>query len=513
MSIVDFSFIIFVLMLTIIYYSLPKRKWIALLVGSIYFYISYNWKMCVPILISIISIYLSGIKLENIRQKMDYTLNKVPNRDKNMIKGIYKGKQKKIVIIAALINIGILIYFKFFNILMIYLIRLLNLESGSIVSFFMPLGISFYSMQAVGYVIDIYRGGVCERNIAKLSLFLTYFPLMTQGPIVKYKSIEKTLFKDNIISYNKIKNALLLMLWGYYKKLIIADRLYPLIEEVYNNYTSYSGSVILLATISYAIQLYCDFSGGIDVVRGVSELFGIALDKNFERPYFSKSLSEFWRRWHISLGTWFREYVFLPISISKTANKISKKLRKHMNPRIAKQIPVYISLGVVWLLNGLWHGAGSKYLLFGFYQGIIIIWETWHKNNRIITKTYLINSKLFNILKTFTLVCIGWIIIRVQSASDIVPIFKNIITNFNIYDLNMNFLGEFYDYTNILVLISAILILIMVSLIQRRENFRDWLEKRNVAIRWSIYYYIVINLIVLSYYSGDITGGFIYAQF
>lgn len=303
------------------------------------------------------------------------------------------------------------------------------------------------------------------------------------------------------------------MLWGYFKKLVIADRLYPLIEAVFSEYNTYAGSQIIFAALAYAIQLYCDFSGGIDVIMGVSELFGIRLEKNFERPYFSKSLSEFWRRWHISLGAWFREYIFMPLSISKRSNELGKRLRKYMDIKLAKQIPVYLSLWLVWLLNGIWHGAGTKYIVFGIYQGIIIIFETWQKTNINMLKIPAKSEKTFNIIKTFVLICIGWIIIRVPSAGDIIPIFRQIALNMEIRQLNLEFLNSFWNNTDIIVLVESIIVLIGVSLIQRKQSVREWVLKRNIAVRWFVYYYLVMNLLVLTYSSSDLTGGFIYAQF
>ena len=239
------------------------------------------------------------------------------------------------------------------------------------VNLLLPMGISFYTFQTMGYIIDVYRGKYgAEKNIGKLALFVSFFPQLIQGPISRFDDLSLSLYKEHNFDAKGFSFGFQRVLWGYFKKLVIADRIVIAVLEITKNPETYDGIFVLVGMVFYAIQLYADFTGGIDITIGIAQMLGIKVKENFNRPYFSKSIVEYWRRWHITMGTWFKDYIFYPLSVCKPMLNISKSSRKRFGEQIGKRVPVYLSTMTVWFTTGLWHGASWNFVVWGLLKRI-----------------------------------------------------------------------------------------------------------------------------------------------
>ena len=359
MQINSIEFILFVMAVLVLYAIFPKKyKYIILLISSYIFYFSNSKKLTVFLILSTISIYFIALKIQKINDNLKISLKGIIDKDKKKgMKKKAKSEQKKFLIIGIAINIGILWFLKyaylfscFFNNISVFKNHNISLPSFK---FLLPLGISYYTLQAISYIVDVYRGTItADKNFKKVALFLSFFPQMVEGPIGRYNKLADQLYEPHKITEKNIKYGFYLILWGYFKKMVIADRIAMYANEVFNNYTQYNGIVVLIGIVCYTIQIYAEFSGGIDIVRGVASLFGITLEENFRRPFYAKSIDEFWRRWNITLGAWLRDYIFYPVSLSKVTTKISLFSEKiFKRTYIAKLMPVAFSLLFVWLGN------------------------------------------------------------------------------------------------------------------------------------------------------------------
>ena len=303
MSYASIEFLLFVLVLVLIYYIFPKKhRYIVLLIGSLIFYYLFSGKYIIFILLSSVITYFSGKLIEK-----------------------YNDKRKLVLTLSILLNLSFLLVLKYNNFFGdIFRVVGINIPYKK---FILPIGISYYTLETISYLTDIYRKRMkAETNYLKVLLFLVYFPQIVEGPIANYSRLSKTLFNTEKFNYDNFVSSFVLIGWGFIKKLVIADRAGIFVSKVFEN--NYGGILLIVGILLYTLQIYADFSGCIDIVSGVSELFGVKLDENFKRPFFSKSIQEFWRRWHITLGTWLKEYIFYPISLSKLNMKLNLKLRK-----------------------------------------------------------------------------------------------------------------------------------------------------------------------------------------
>lgn len=517
MVLTSINFIIFFLILFIVYYFLPfKIRWIILLIASLFFYVLASGRYIGYILFTSITTYVLAIIIEKI------------NFDLEDVSGHNSIIKKLVCCIALVSNIGILSFLKYYNFLSVNIESVmerigLNIDFPSL-KLFLPLGISFYTFITIGYIIDIYRGMYkTEKNYFKYLLYVIYFPHITQGPIGRINKLRDEIEKEHYFSIENIKFGMQLMLWGYLKKLLIADQLAIIVDNVFQNYQNYNAIQYIVAIIAYAIQIYTDFSGCMDIVRGVSQVFGIELDKNFETPYFSKSIPEFWRRWHITLGAWFRDYLFYPVIRSNFSNNIMKLFEKLIGRKKSKKVPTYLALIIVWLTTGLWHGASWHYVFWGGYYGILIIASTMFKSYskkmsiKLHINTECESFQLFRIIRTFTLVCIGYIFFRADNLRVAFSMIKSILTaNYMELLLNCNILGLGLSASRLLAVITGVAILFIVSLLQQRYSLRKKLAEQNMLFRWLIYW----SGILITYFAFLLQNGgfgstvkFIYMQF
>lgn len=526
MGLTSLNFFVFIAITFLLYFiTNPKYQWIVLLLSSYFFYFFTESWFAVYLLVTTLSTYYIAKKINSIRENFISEKEKITKDEKNII----KSRQQKWLVLALVLNFGILAYLKYSEFIFKNINSFFNnLNIGlniPIFKMFLPLGISFYTFQAMGYLIDVYRNKAKPAdNFFRLSLFLTYFPQIIQGPISRFNDLYPQLFSGRKFDYKKFTFGLQLVLFGYFKKIVIADRAKIVVDTIFADTAQYQGVYLLVAVLLYTIQIYGDFSGGMDIISGISEAMGINLAKNFERPYFARSVQEFWKRWHITLGSWMRDYVFYPISLSKTFSKLSRFSRKKFGPSFGKQIAPSIASMIVFILVGIWHGASWVYVAFGIYHGVIIMMST------ILEPLYLkfyekfkidpekIGWKFLQVNRTIAIVAFGRFFSRTAHVGirECFRLMRNSITYYNpwiLFDGSLYKLG--LDRSNFILLIIALLILIVISLLQEHGvRIREKIAEQNIVFRWIVYYAAIMFVLIFGIYGYGIEmADFIYRGF
>ncbi len=474
------DFAIFFPIFFIIYWIVAKNltlRNIVILFSSYVFYAWWDWRFLFLIIFS---------------SFVDFTIGQK----------IYKTTKKKVrrnyLALSLLLNLGFLAYFKYANFFIDSFIKSFKLFGGELDSFtlniILPVGISFYTFQTLSYTIDIYRNQLKPtKNWLAFFSFVAFFPQLVAGPIERASHLLPQFYKTYKFNYQALRSGLLLMAFGLFKKMVIADRLAIVVNEVYNNPTDHAGQDLIIATVFFAFQIYCDFSGYSDIAIGLSRTLGFDLMKNFDTPYFSKSITEFWRRWHISLSTWFRDYVYIPLGGSRKG-----------------EYRMYLNLFLVFVISGLWHGAAITFIIWGFIHGVIIVIEKVLSNNKIIIKRDQFFSGLFFTILTFIIVCVAWVFFRANNFSDSRYILQNLL-NFdsdfkNFYNLGLP--SHEFDFA-----IIAIIALLIFDYIHRKYNALKLLNKMNFVIRSLSYVIIIFIIVIFGIYGDDSVSEFIYFQF
>jgi len=472
------EFVIFFLIVTTFYFALQHRyRWFLLLTSSCYFYMSF-----VPIYILILGFtiiidYWAGIFLEKTT-----------------------GKNRKFFLIASLVaNIGVLSVFKYYNFFNENLTALLHdigLENPvPALSILLPIGLSFHTFQAMSYTIEVYRGNQkAERNFGIYALYVMFYPQLVAGPIERPQNLLHQFYENHKFDYERVVNGLKLILWGFFKKLVIADRLALYVGAVYNNPTHHTGLSFIMATIFFAFQIYCDFSGYSDIAIGAAKVMGFKLMTNFNRPYLARNISEFWQRWHISLSTWFKDYLYIPLG----GNRVSV-------PRW------YFNLFFVFLISGLWHGANWTFIIWGALNGFYLVFAIVSRGirNRIaqlvgLNKLPRINRTI-EVATTFMLVCFAWIFFRANSLADSFLIIKNI------FNLKGPLFFDSADPSSFVFSVFGICMLLMIEL--KQEYYKGKFSLFNNPhwlIRNLSYAVLIILILLIGVFDG---GQFIYFQF
>lgn len=540
MSFTTVNFLLFVAATVLLYFLLPlkKCKWVVLLAASYFFYLCASYKFAAFILFTTISTYLFALWIDKVSQnsKAKVKANKA-NWDKEQKKK-YKNKikiQKRLIMALVLVlNFGILAFLKYYNFFAGSLNDLLGIFgiafSAPTLKLILPLGISFYTFQSMGYIVDVYREKVApEKNPLKLALFVSFFPQIIQGPISFYDQLAHQLYEPHKFDFTRFKHGMQLILWGYFKKLVIADRAVIALTTVTDNYTAYNGTTITFTVLLYALQLYADFSGGIDISRGVAQIFGIDMAQNFKRPYFAKDINDYWRRWHITLGAWLKNYVFYPIAMSKQFINMSKNIKntKFGNTKagshIAKVLPTSIASLIVFLIVGIWHGANWKYVGFGLWNGLIIMISILLKPvfDFVLAKLH-INPKsflygVFQMFRTFIVVLVGYVF-------DIAPSFSGAVNMIKLSLFDQHIRAGISQICNLgvgkkdyVVLLAGMLVIFVVSVIQERNSstsLRVMLDKKPLILRWSLTLVCLVTVLIFGIYGpGYNPAEFVYMQF
>ncbi len=512
MNLYSLEFLIFLVLLFILYYTVfRKKQWVCLLLFSIVFYAFSGVTNLIFIVITALTVYAGARVMQYFSD--DYRNSK---RDKSFdravkkkIKAAMENKRRIVLWMVILINFGMLALLKYWN----------PFSEG----FVIPLGISFYIFISIAYLVDIYFEKYdAETNVFKFLLFISFFPQLIQGPINRYDKMKGQLYVNRGLDWSQCRKALILILFGLLKKYAIANLLVDFIAQILDSPGSdIPGSAIVLGILLYSAQQYADFSGGIDMVIGIAELFGIEMMPNFRQPYFSVSLGDFWRRWHISLGAWMRDYVFYPFAITKPMQKLGKWTKKHMGGHFGRVLPASIANIVVFFLVGIWHGAQWHFIFWGLYNGIVIalgdicspVFE-W-----IIAKLH-INVKsrafhIFRIIRTFIIVNIGWYFDRIYDIRDCFMCMKNTLLNFQLGQLGVYIEPMFVTVPRkafVIAGISMIFVLVNSLIKEKGKDTIVLLDKCPLVVRWGIYYAMMF-LVLCSFSFAIGAGGFMYANY
>lgn len=405
MSINTLGFLAFLFFSAVLYYAVPRRgRWLVLLAASIAFYLSYGIGMAVHLAAATAVTFLFALWLDRLSRQKPQTESPAEKA------GLLRRRQRHrgaVLATALALDFAALFVLKYSG----FCLRAANELWGThfaVPSFLLPIGLSFYTFQAAGYLIDVYRGRIrAQRNFARYALFVCYFPQMLQGPIQRYDGLSRDLFDGNDFDWSNIQNGFFRILYGILKKALIADTLAPIVATIYGDFAAYPGVVSFAGAALYCVQLYCDFSGGIDVVCGASRLFGIRMQENFRQPYFAVSLADFWRRWHISLGEWMKDYLFYPLALSRFGGRLTKLGRRLLPARAARCFTPAVLTVIVFLAVGMWQGPGMANLAYGLWNGLWMAAELFwvHRGGRARPRRRL--CTLGGILFTDLLVIIG----------------------------------------------------------------------------------------------------------
>ncbi len=477
----SFSYLIFFIIIVTSYYLTPnKYRYILLLIGSYYFYMCWSPILIFLILFSSVINYLFSILI--------YTDSY---------------NSKKYLTVTLIINFSLLFIFKYLNFTSSVLFEMFNVQRDPF-SIILPMGISFYTFQATGYTIDVYRGKIKpERNFFKFSLFITYFPQLVAGPIERAENLLHKLYSKKKFDIKNIELGLKYMIYGYFKKIVIADRISVVVDKVYNDPTSFSGLALIVATFLFAIQIYCDFSGYTDIARGSSKMLGIDLIENFKQPYFSKSIKEFWSRWHISLSSWFRDYLYIPLGGNRKG-----------------RLRTYFNTFITFIVSGIWHGANFTFVIWGALNGIFNVAGdlTTPTRKNLLQKFNLQNNfilKIFSTTTTFLLVCFCWIFFRANSISDAFYIVNNLFVDFNLF-FNSQYIFKTLTsvHNNLYEILMSFFLIALLMLFDAFAGDKDIhlkLLTKNKFLRFSFYYIVTFFVLIAGVYYGQ--GEFIYFQF
>ncbi len=520
----SYGFIGFLLIVLVLYYILPKSfQRYLLLLASIAFY-AFSGPLYLGYLFSaIITTFLAGRLMGKSIEKQKAYLNEhkatISREGKKLYNAREKARRKRYMVLAIVINIGVLSVVKYTN----FVIGNINALGGQLefMDIALPLGISYYTLMSVGYLVDVFRGTIeAEKNFVNYALFLSFFPHIVQGPISRYGEISETLTIPHEFDLKNIAFGTERILFGFFKKLVIADRIFPVVSAIASDPKHYKGAYIMCLMFFYTLELYADFTGGIDITIGTAELFGIRLTENFKRPYFSKSLKEYWRRWHISMGTWFKDYLFYPIAMSKNMQDFSKFLRKHFGPYIGKRLPVYISSFIVWFMTGLWHGASWNFIVWGLLNYVILmISEEFEPLSMKFHEKFIpLENRAwqgFMVIRTMIMVSMLKIFDCYVNVGDVFRSIGSIFTTAN-YGIFMD--GSLFDmgmspFDHIVIAVTTVLLFVL-SLIQRRGSIRQQMLTLPFVIRAILISAMFVAVIMLGVYGvGYDSSQFIYNRF
>lgn len=499
------QFLIFFPITVLLYYAIPyKFRYLWLLVTSYYFYMCWDAKYILLLMFSTVITFLSGILIDRAKRK---------HTDEEGVLSKKGTIQCKIWVAASfIINLSILIFYKYFDFAVNSIFPVIDAlyPQGNLVrpkfDVLLPVGISFYTFQALGYTIDAYRGTVkTEKNILRYAVFISFFPQLVAGPIERSDNLLQQFEEKHKFQFEKVRDGLLMMLWGFFQKLVIADRVAILVNQVFDHYKQYDGVQIMVAMAFFAVQIYCDFAGYTNIAIGAAQVMGFRLMKNFDCPYFGQTVAGFWRRWHISLTTWFTDYLYIPLGGSR------KGKRKR-----------YRNIMIVFLTSGLWHGASWHYVVWGGINGLyqVIGYELrplkeWFiRTFHIKAETF--SHKLLQVIITFILVDIAWVFFRAETTIDAFLLLGRAVSEFNFASF---FDGSLYTLSlsrqEFNIALFSILVLFLVDFLHYRGmRIRESLAKQEIWFRYLVYLVAIFLILIFGEYGpGFDASQFIYFQF
>lgn len=526
MLLVSYGFAAFVLAALILYYGLPGRfQQPVLLVFSVLFYLAAGpVYILYPVFTALTTWRLAKRIGDMTAFSKAWVKENHPDREeKKAHNQAVRKKQRHLLLTGILLNFGILAVLKYTNFLLgnvEILLHLAGIEGEmEYADWLLPLGISYYTFQSMGYLADVYwRRYEPERSPARFFLFVCYFPQLTAGPINRFDALGKQFLEEHRLQPERLRLGAERILWGYFKKLVVADRLGPAAQAITDQPELYGGFYVLAGIVFQVIRLYADFSGGMDIVLGVSELFGIRLAENFEQPFFSKNLAEFWRRWHISLMQWFREYIFFPVSTSHAGKCLSGAVRKHLGKQAAGKAPVYLATLTVWLVTGIWHGASWGWIFWGLTNGVILLISQEldgiaRKRNSRLTLGSGKAADIVRMLRTFLLLCFTWLFVY-YPISMIPGILADIFTGKELSDFFGGGLLELLDGYDLLILAVGIFLMAAADLLGQKESVRIRLSRAPLFLHFAAVFFLLLTVLIAGVYGqGYDSAQFIYNRF
>lgn len=529
MTVNSMSFFIFFLGMALVYYLpfLKKYQWMILLAASCLFYYFAGAETFLYLILATAATHCAALALDrlNLRQEAWNAEQKehCTKEEAERFKAGIKAGKRRILVLDAMVTVGILAFVKYGDFIVENVNRIPGVEAGlglTPLNLIVPLGISYYTLQSIGYVMDVSKGKVrAEKNILKTSLFLVYFPQITQGPIGRFPQLAPQLFGSHAFCWRDFSFGFQRVLWGFFKKTVISERMSPFVDEIFLDYGQYGGFTLLLGCIYFSVQAYMDFSAYMDIVAGFSQVLGIHLEENFRRPFFSQSLAEYWRRWHISLSSWFRDYVFYPLSLSSRAVKLSRLGRKFLPAKIAKLVPSVYAMLFVWFATGLWHDASWRYICWGVANGVIMIsslclsdvFQGWKDRLHITEKNPAWN--MVRIVRTFLLISLLKVFPAAMDLGGTVGILKKIFTDFH---LSFSYQAWFpgLEVSHLAYILFGLLLCLLISIWQERKgSVREGLETKPFVLRWCLYAVVLCAILSIGALGSDLSGGFEYAQY
>lgn len=523
------TFMFFLLASGFVYFAVPKKlQWGVLLAVSMSFYILSCGSKTIFLLAATGIIYFAALGLQRYENIFSTKKEGLKRDDKKALKKSILRKKKTLVFISVSAVLMLLLGTKYFNFFGSIINNITGFADSGLsvphLEILLPLGISYYTLMAISYVTDVYRGTVkAEKNPLMLLLFLCYFPHIIEGPFDRYGHLSDQFRAPHYMDYDRIKTGGIRMVWGLFKKFVIADRAGLIVSTVFADTSSCSGSVLLFAVLLYTLQIYAEFSGCMDIVCGTSQMFGIGIAENFKRPFFAGSINEFWRRWHMTLGTWLKDYIFYPISLSSHFKKINEKAKKHIKSKyLLTLLPSAYALFFVWFCNGLWHGASGKYIFYGLYYYIFMMLGQMIKpiSDKLLSRFKISRGQglyhILEVLRTWIIVCFGMLIFRSETLSQAGNIFIRIFSDFRISGISDGTLlsGGIsgHDY---IILALSFLLLFTVSLMQEKGiKMREQISQQFLPLRWTVYLILLFSVIIFGAYGGNFNNAtLIYGEF
>lgn len=504
----------------IVYGLLPRklRGWLLLAASALFFFQMSKKLIIYPAATALVT-YLVGRWLNWRQAAGDARVQAGADRKAERAKT--KRATRIILWIGVGLLLGTLVFLKFCGVFA----ELVNAMGASLpmLKLAMPLGISFYTLEAVSYLVDVYYKKIpAERNFARMALFLTFFPTIMEGPICRYGEVAEPLWAGEPLQYKNVAFGVQRILWGLFKKLVIADRLNPLVKLAFENHAQYGGAMVVLAAMLYTFQLYNDFSGCIDMTIGTGEIFGVTLPENFRQPFFAKTPSEFWRRWHITLGAWFKDYIFYPLSLTGGIKKLGKSARKKLGKHYGQIAQTLVPLLAVWISNGVWHGVGKQYLFYGMYYFVLIVLgeliepfvEKGTQHLGISRQSWY--WRILQTVKMLAIIFTGEMFFNAASLGVGVEMFVSIFTRSGASALTgANLLSLGIDGLDYVVVACGLVVVLLVGIAHEKGvSIREKVAAMPIAARWCIYLLCVLVVLIFGAYgTGYTEADLIYAGF
>lgn len=515
-NMMSMTFLCFFLTVAVLLFAIvPKKtKKYALLLFSYAFSWLISGELTVYLLLATLAVHYFSLWIDYLHRKQADALKAAEKDEKKAIKASFTRKKKGVIWFASILLFGMLLVLKysaFITTNVNTLFSALHLPMQfAVPAVAVPIGISFYTLQGMSYIVDVYRGTIqVDGNIGRLALWMSFFPQIVEGPICRYNDTAERLWNVQGIQFENLKFGVQRLLWGMLKKMVVADRLNSFVGLIFDNPGQYEGGIVAIAAVCYTVQLYMDFSGSIDAAIGIAQIFGVSMPENFKRPFFSRTISEFWQRWHITLGTWFKDYIFYPVTMSKKMKSLTSSARKKLGNYYGPLVAGTIALFCVWLCNGLWHGSAWNYVFFGMYHfafillGSLILPLTNKINKALHINTQSLWFRIFQALRTTLIVLVGEIFFRAADVKTGFAVLKRIFTNFSFASLgamlaDRSLMIDAKDFG--IIGVTLIIVLVIGILQERGMRVRESLNRRNIVLRWAILYALILYVVIFGAY-------------